>query len=331
MPSLRIATFNLENLGSRTADDERMIVARIAALQPKLLELDADILCLQEVNPQTVGAHHQRALATLDRILENTPYASYQRVATESESGKRLADRHNLVILSRFPVIAHRQIRHELLPPLSYAPVTAAGKSAPPIENRFDRPFLYAELALSDRRKLHVLNLHLKAPIAVAIPGQKASASVWKSIGGWAEGFYLASLRRSAQALEVRLTVEQLLDADADALIAVCGDCNAEAHEVPVRIILGDPDDTGNPGLAARAMAPVESSVPAERRYSVLHAGRRVMLDHILASRALAACHVATRIANQFLKDEVFDARPEAQICDSFHAPVIAEFACPDR
>jgi endonuclease/exonuclease/phosphatase family metal-dependent hydrolase len=325
----RIATFNLENLGSRLAD-ETVVAARTAALRPQLLRLDADILCLQEVNPQPSASHEERALAALDRLVEGTRYAGYRRIATESASGKRLADRHNLVILSRFPVARQRQVRHELLPPLLYSPVTATAENGGPIENHFDRPFQYVAATLPDGRTLHVMNLHLKAPIAVPIPGQKVSALVWRSIAGWAEGFYLAAIKRSGQALEVRLMVEKLLDADPQALIAVCGDCNAEAREVPVRIMMGSEDDTGNPALGGRVLVPLDDSVPAERRYSVLHARRPVMLDHILVSPRLAAAHAGTEILNVGLKDEILDAKPESQLCESFHAPMVAGFELPD-
>jgi len=53
---LRIATFNLENLddkpGQKPTFDER-----IALMRPQLLRLNADILCLQEVNGQEVPGH----------------------------------------------------------------------------------------------------------------------------------------------------------------------------------------------------------------------------------------------------------------------------------
>lgn len=327
MIRLKIATFNLENLGSRQAA-EGAAAARAVALRPQLLALDADILCLQEVNPQPV-AGRTRALAALDRVIEGTRYADYARIATASATGKTLADRHNLVMLSRFPIGAHRQVWHDRVPPLGYRTVTG-GKGAPPIENRFDRPFQYAAVTLPGGRALHVVNLHLKAPIAVPIPGQKLSALAWRSTAGWAEGFFLAALKRSAQALEVRLIVEQLLDADPAALIAICGDCNAEAHEVPVRIMTGSTDDTGNPALAARVMTPIDDTVPLAQRYSVVHARRPVMLDHILVSPALAAAHGGTEILNRNLKDEILEAKPEAELCESYHAPVVATFALPD-
>ena len=108
-------------------------------------------------------------------------------------------------------------------------------------------------------------------------------------MSGWAEGFFLAAVKRAGQALEVRLLVDRLFDADADALIVVCGDFNADVHEVPVRTIRGDEEDAGNPHLAARTLVPVERSLADSRRFSVVHHGRPQMLDHLLVSRPLLA------------------------------------------
>ena len=41
----------------------------------------------------------------------------------------------------------------------------------------------------------------------------------------------MAAMKRSGQALEARLTVDAIFDAEPEALIAVAGDFNAEAAE----------------------------------------------------------------------------------------------------
>lgn len=51
--------------------------------------------------------------------------------------------------------------------------------------------------------------------------------------------------------------------------------------------IRGPVEETGNPRHAPRLMIPCENNVPESARYSLLHLGRGVMLDHILVSRAL--------------------------------------------
>jgi endonuclease/exonuclease/phosphatase family metal-dependent hydrolase len=331
MSRLRLATFNLENLDDRP-DLEPPLAARIALLRPQLLRLDADILCLQEVNGQeTRGGGHRgpRTLAALDRLLEGTPYAGYARAASMGPGGEGPADRQNLVVLSRRPIEASRQIRHELVPPVAYRPVTALPPATAPLEASFDRPILYAAVGLPGGRRLHILNLHLKAPLAALVPGQKEAPFVWRTVGGWAEGFFLASVKRSAQALEARLVIERLFDAEPDALVAVAGDFNADAREVPVRTLLGSEEDTGNGALAGRVMVALERSVPEAQRYSVLHAGHAAMLDHLLVSRALLAWHHHAEVHNEGLGDEVLGYAAVHRSPESYHAPVVAEFAIP--
>ena len=121
------------------------------------------------------------------------------------------------------------------------------------------------------------------------MPGQKLEPFVWKTVGGWAEGFFLSAMRRAGQALELRLLLEQMFDAEAHRLIAVAGDFNAEDHEVPLKIIVGAEEDTGNGALSSRSLVLLDRALPDDRRWSVLHHGRPQMLDHILASRTLQA------------------------------------------
>lgn len=320
---VRIATFNLESLDEKP-DHGVDLPARVAALRPLLLRLDADILCLQEVNARAHAGRPQRDLGALDRLIEETPYAAFERVTMTSTGGIQPADRHNLVILSRWPVRESRQVRHAIVKPLAYQAITASG-AEPGIEASFDRPLLHAEIVLPGAGPLHVVNLHFKAPLASPIPGQKRSAFQWKSAGGWAEGFFVAALKRNSQALEARLLLERLFDADEGALIAVCGDFNAGLEEMPVRILVASPEDTGNPALASRALGAVEEGVAPERRFTVRHAGRGVMLDHILASQRLRAALTGVEVHNEGLSDEVNDA--ERGTAGSFHAPLAATFA----
>jgi hypothetical protein len=84
-----------------------------------------------------------------------------------------------------------------------------------------------------------------------------------------------------------------------------------------MRILLGDHRDD------ARRLHPLEARLPPERRYSVIHAGRPTLIDHILASRSLALDCIHVEILNQGLQDEVFASEP---IEGSLHAPVVASF-----
>ncbi|WP_029008855.1 endonuclease/exonuclease/phosphatase family protein [Azospirillum halopraeferens] len=324
--TLRIATFNLENLDDTTADPP--FEQRCAVLRPQLRRLDADVLCLQEVNAQRPVKGRPRTLRGLETLLKDTPYEGFHLSGGAGRDG--FADKHNLVIASRWPVRSHRLIRHDLVPPPLVRMVTATPASAGPEPVSWDRPVLQAEIELPGGRTLHVFNLHLRAPLAAPVPGQKKGALSWHSVAGWGEGFFIASVKRAGQALETRLAVERLFDADPQALVVVAGDYNAEGRETPVRLIRGDPDDTGNGHLAMRALVPLERSVPEDRRFSVLHGGQAVMLDHLLVSRGLLAWFRGAEIHNEALGDEVLAHATTARSPESYHAPVVATFAFPD-
>lgn len=73
---LNVATFNLKNWGEQT-DEGPSLETRIGLTKPQLLRLEADVLCLREVNAQ--GGADDRELSALDELLAGTPYADYER------------------------------------------------------------------------------------------------------------------------------------------------------------------------------------------------------------------------------------------------------------
>lgn len=326
MTKLRLATFNLENLDDHPAGGIEF-EDRLAAMRPQVLRLRADVLCLQEVNTHPDTKKGPRLFTALDRLLAGTEYEHWPRAFSLNRGGHHPADKHNLVIVSRLPIRSHRQVWHDLVPPSLYRPVRAEPAPEAPVPVEWDRPLLYAELELPDGRALHVINLHLRAPRAVWLQGQKERFGRWLSVGGWAEGFFLAGVKQAGQALEARLLVESLFDADPGALIAVCGDFNSAEREAAPRIIRGDEEDTGNGHLARRMLVPLERSLPEAQRYSVIHHGRPVMLDHILVSRPLLGWYLGAEIHNETLGDELVSPASVHATPESYHAPVVAEFS----
>ena len=326
MPSsLVVATFNLDNLGRRHGHI-LPLAAHLAMLRPLLAALKADILCLQEVNAQKASATAKRSLADLTTLLTGTGYENYACIASALPNGE-LADIHNLVVLSRFPVLRHRQYWQDLVRAPAYRRTSAVPADDLPQPIVWDRPALHVELDIGGRI-LHVINLHLRAPLAATIRGQKIDAEHWRSTAGWAEGFMLAALKRAGQALEVRFAVDRILDATPDALILVAGDFNAEVHEMPLRILCASPDDVQAPTLADRALLPLEEYVPAAERYTMRHAGAKLMVDHLLVSRSLRPLLSSASITNRGLADDAAPAGDEA--AGLAHAAFIAEFALPE-
>ena len=325
---LRLATFNLESLDDRPGQGIDF-ADRLALLRPQLQRLRADVLCLQEVNAHAPSKRAMRELTALDALVAGTTFEGASRVVSLSRGGIRPADRHNLVILSRLPVLGHAQIWHDLVPPPCWRPVTVANPPEQPGPVEWDRPLLHVSLEAPNGRRIDVINLHLRAPRPSWQSGQDGEHGIWRSVGGWAEGFTVATVKAAGQALEARLLVERLFDGDAAALIAVCGDFNAADHEAPVRIIQGDEEDTGNGHLAPRALVALERTLPRDRRFSVIHHGRRVLLDHILVSRSLLGWYLGAEIHNEALGDELVSPAIVRGSPESYHAPMVAEFGLP--
>ena len=324
---MRIATFNLESFGMRR--EGAPFEQRASVLRPQLERLKADILCLQEVDATKVGA--TRRPVGLEHLLEGTSYARHALAISSGPSGEGPVDVHNLAVLSRLPIVEHHTLRHNLVEPPQFRRHSAFPRDLAAPTLTWDRPLQHLVLALPTGRHLHIYNVHLRAPLAVAVPGQKTGPFAWKTVAGWAEGFFAAAVKRAGQALELRLAADRVFDAEPDALIAVCGDFNAEDHDTALRLACAGEDDTGSGHLASRVLTPVERTLPADRRFTVLHHGRPQMLDHILASRTLFAHLSCVEIHNEMLEDELvaygrIDRPPE-----SLHAPVVAIFDLGNR
>ena len=321
MTRFRIATYNLEDLGPRRGRRETSD-GQIRALQSHLDDLDADILCLQELN---AGPEKTRKLDILDRLLGGTRYAEFARLVSSGRVHKRPMDVHNLSILSRWPIEEGRQYWNDLVPPPLIA-CLASEADGTDDARYWDRPILHAAVRLPSGEPLHVINVHFKAPRGGTSTGGTPESNAAARISDWADRFFLSAVKRAGQALEVRHLLDRLFDADDRALIAVCGDCNAETLEVPLRLICGAVRDTEAPDTAFRSLRPVETAIAESRRFSILHEGRPVLVDHILASHALAARLVSAEIDNVGLPDEADATEATIRRAGSLHAPVSALF-----
>ena len=170
---MRLATFNMESFGADRHDPDAL-TPRLDALRPKILELEADILCLQEVNAQKRKGVSARQFQALELLLEGTPYEKFHLATSERPSGKGPGDRHNLVVLSRFPITRCLSLYQAHAHPPHWQPKTAVPAYHSPQTILFDRPVLQVEIDIGTGRPLHVFCVHLRAPIAAMIRGGKA-------------------------------------------------------------------------------------------------------------------------------------------------------------
>ena len=330
--SVRIATFNLENLDTDPIDPVALakvpsLATRIAILRPQLMRLRADVLCLQEVNGQDVQGG-VRKLDALEQLLKDTPYERFHLVTTHTaERPDKPYRERNLVILSRYAITQRGQVLNKYVTKPLYRQLTAVPPEAEAKEIGWERPLLYAQIDLGTERPLHVINVHFKSKTPVKIPGQYIEEEYcWRCVSAWAEGSFISSMKRVGQALEARYLIDSVFDADPLARIAICGDFNSDYDEVPISAIRGQVEETGNAGTGSRVMIPCEFSVPESSRYSLLHFGHKAMLDHILASRGMLTYYRGTEIHNEALPDESGAFRTDVKFPESDHAPVVADF-----
>ena len=300
----------------------RELAERIPILKPQLLRLNADILCLQEVHGQERDSQ-PRGLWALEALIEGTPYQDFNIAHTET-SANEAYDKRNLVILSRHPILDSRQVRNDYVDNLMYRRVTASPDEAEAKEVNWQRPLLYTKIG-HPQGPIHLINIHLKSRLPSFVPGQREGFS-FKSVTGWAEGYFISSMKRVGQALEVRMLVDEIFDSEAEARIIVCGDFNAEPDQVPVEAIAGRVENTGNAALASRQLLPCSNSIPKEARYSHLHQGHGNLLDHMLISRSLLAHYQSAEIHNEVLHDESIAFATDKKYPASDHAPFVVSF-----
>ncbi|MXX34115.1 MAG: endonuclease [Gemmatimonadetes bacterium] len=339
---LRIATFNIENLTFEDRKNNPGVHARQDELRRVLARLRADVLCLQEVHAENLDGHTEdnpkRELGALNELLKTTIYENYHPYWTSlpDHEGVPRAKR-NLVILSRFPFDSCSQYRNKWIDKLMYVPVTekkaeeAEEGEQPNAMISWERPILHATITVDSgkqKHKLHIINLHLKSRLPSKIKGQIDEEQwwLWRSAAGWAEGYFLSSIKRVGQALETRVLLDTIFDDEPDAKVLVCGDLNAEPGEVPIEAICGRVENTGNPALRKRVMIACSEMVPESLRFTHLHHGEGNLLDHILVSKPLLAHLCCVAIHNEGLHDESLPFAVDMKYPESDHAPFVAVF-----
>ena len=329
---MRIATFNIENLDNQGDDNNPTLGSRAPVLRALLSRMNADILCLQEVHGQELPGHTatnpNRNLSALDSVIDGTRYAAYPRAHTVTSDNVPYNLR-NLVVLSRFPILTTQQYRNHHIPELKYRKVTANPPEPEAKDLGWERPILHVTIDHPTLGELHVINLHLKSRLSTNVPGQKVNNYTWRSAAGWAEGYFLSSIKRVGQALETRVLLDTLFDQNPNAHVLVCGDFNAEPGEVPVEAIAGRVENTGNPDLRARVLVPCSLAIPESVRFSHYHHGHGNLLDHMLISQSLLPYLDRADIFNENLHDESLPFMSDAKYPESDHAPFIAHFALP--
>lgn len=305
--NVRLATFNLENLGIRPGEDSpearRRLPSHLKTLRGVLTHLGSDILCVQEViDPEY-----------LTKLVEGM---GYDHVALSRPPKNPLCTG----VLSRYPIVSSRNVVESTH--IEVRDIDADFNAS--VEAQFSRPVFEVELEIGSAR-LVVYTVHWKSKIPTPLSSGAGQTWPWANFYEVSQGRFISEVTRMAQAMGLRKLIDARLEANPSALIAVAGDFNDVLDSEVARMITGDARAVRSTEMAALELWPCEEVLPKEKCYTMIYRGLRQMLDHIVVSAALRERFVGAEILHQGMKagkdNSWSDSRP-----GSDHAPFSATF-----
>jgi endonuclease/exonuclease/phosphatase family metal-dependent hydrolase len=301
-----LATFNVKNLFEPRDDAERALLPkRLDLLGALLRECDADVVALQEVGS-----------VELVRALASRLGPSHAR--SEAVIGGADARGIRCALLSRAPVLVARVHAADSLA----FPAFRQG-DPPPFDSRIPlrRGVVHARVLASALGPVDVLVAHFKSQLPMALCDASGVEVAPNSPLARAEGALRSVVWRAAEALFVRGLVDEVLEADPGARVAVTGDLNDIPGSTVLRLLTSDGGD-GALFDCANAVAPAA-------RFSILHEGRPSQLDHVLATANLFGRVSSARFLNEALRDHgpFVIGGSEPLTVDSDHAPLVVRFS----
>jgi endonuclease/exonuclease/phosphatase family metal-dependent hydrolase len=332
--SLRLATFNCrdffddavpnvigqldrEGFGIWAQRRARTLYQRkLEAVATVVSRLNADVVAFQEIE----------GVRVLDDLRALLPQMGYGPAVAGTADARGIA----LGVLSRFPIVSSES---HGVGELTF-PVFVDGDPRPFVSRLHSkRGVLEVVVTLPDESTLVLLVVHLKS--ARTTRRLDAMGEPSDEVGHYAaaEGAARTLVCRMAEALYVRSRVDAWLSRSSRVQLAVLGDFNDSPESLVVRAIAGDLADAPRgrssdldavTALENGVLHHCTKAVPRALRYSLVHRGNPLLLDHILVSRTLWRRFQTARILNEELRDAQSEGREDV---DSDHAPLLAEFA----
>ena len=275
--SLSVMTWNVENLFRRGAGDPQNEIdqyqAKLDLLAGTITVLNPDVIALQEL-----GAG---ALADLQGRLPG--YGDAHEGVPDSR-GIRVG------ILSRLPFVGNAVDITAFTGPPPIDSINSVDNAGNVVSiNGMGRGAVRATVA-SGAATFHIITCHFKSKL-LTFPGGFFSTNdedLRARIGA------VALMRRTVEAAQVRLEVNQLLNNHPNDGVIVLGDLNDGPEAATSQLLLGPTGseigtlgfDRPDQGDASRLFN-TDVLIDEERRYSRIHRGVGELLDQILASEEL--------------------------------------------
>jgi endonuclease/exonuclease/phosphatase family metal-dependent hydrolase len=290
--SLRVATFNVLNLFDPTFGPKIEEITRVVR------EADADVVGLQEIGSAD-------ALEAVRARLDG-----YAPAVLGTADARGIA----CALLSRRPIV---RAGVHTASSLGF-PVFQQGDPAP-FGDRIPlrRGVVHARIDGGDLGEIELLVAHLKSgrPRLLRTPEGEFVPAVTGHAR--AESLIRSVVWRAAEGLYLRRLVDELFAKEEAARVFALGDFNDVAGSLVLRVVEGEGE---------KRLVSVAAGVAPERRFSAIHGGTPVQIDHILVSTALAGRVHEARFLNEKLRDHgPYIEEPGPASIDSDHAPLVVE------
>ena len=325
----RVVTWNVENLFRPAADANQVVQDRYASklqlLSQVLTGIDADVVALQEIGgdnalsdlqAELAGAYPHRDVGIPDR----------RGIAVGFLSKHAIDEREDIVDFPPGPA-------------LNIHSVNATGDEVP--LERMGRGALRIRVSASSQN-IHVITAHLKSKL-LTFPRPGGSSFTPRDEEERSQAAGIALMRRSAEAVTLRIRISEILEGNAQNPLLLLGDFNDVPAAQTSLILNGPPGseigtrgfDRPDQGDDARLfnLGPL---IAEARRYSRVHRGRGELLDQIFVSEEMMPRSNSARILPT-LVDSLVDfedtlpsvtenpGEREFEVAPD-HAPVLATF-----
>lgn len=324
MTTFKVMTWNLENLFQPDPNDAEEIQeyqAKLQSLSQVINHLAADVIGVQEVgSPEAFD----------DLINQLNGQYPHSQVSTQP-------DRRGIRVgfFSKLPIEDSENFVE--FPPQGLASVPGIDSNGNPTEvTRLSRGVLRITVTLPSDLKVNLMTTHWKSKL-LTFPGGRFST---RDEDERARVAGVALLRRTAEAVAVRVKANELLVGNRTQGLIVMGDLNDVTDAATTQILHGPPgSEIGTRGFKrpdrgddARLfnLAPL---IPPERRFSRVFRGSGELIDHILVSKELLPgnpsqtpvvdSHIDALGSLPSISEQPSERRGEP---GSDHAPVTATF-----
>jgi endonuclease/exonuclease/phosphatase family metal-dependent hydrolase len=298
---LTLATYNIKDFFSPKAPaDEAHFGARATYLAERIAEVRPDVLALQEVG-------EPEALDALLQALGALSLGYHATVGTPDDRGIRCA------VLSALPVEHAHVHTREALP----FPVLVEGDS-PPFGTRIplQRGIVEVQVA-TEWGNLHVFSAHWKSNLPRFLRDSAGTTIAASSSAEAGEAVIRSGTMRAAEALFLRQLADERL-ARPGSHVAIMGDFNDDRKSVGYKVVCG----AGKAELFGAFQ-----KVKEHKRYSSIHRGKPVLIDHIMVSEGLWQRMQSADIDTEHLEEHPYPAAPGQLFVSSDHAIVSARFS----